>query len=361
MPGCSAIVAIMTWRQDGWRGAWRSLRASPVWAAFAALHYVWSIRYATGSKYLHGYWDSGFPPLSATVAGTLHWLAGRFEPLALNPGGATVWTLFWIVAVGGLAIASVTRPAIGLVLATVPVSAFVLVAFQLVPLSGRLSLWIVPALYFGIASSADAADRLWRGSSGRLATAGRVAAAVGASLVLWLCIDVLHNGEHEMANRTQMPHGFDDRTAVRFLMAQRQPGDAVLAMHLTLPAVWWYGHVPLSNSGSSMPDGGRLFEVTPSSRGSDCSPDDLRAALGEVGGAAFYLGFDVVEGFDALLLNRLSELGALTVYKRFGTGHTAVIDFRLPPSGRVLLPGRQPTAANARARDCVAIHAAERW
>jgi hypothetical protein len=87
----------------------------------------------------------------------------------------------------------------------------------------------------------------------------------------------------------------------------------------------------------------------------------LRTALQGIGGAVFYLGFDIPDGFDMILLNRLNELGALTTYKRFGKGYTAAIDLRRPPTGRVLLPGREPMDSRARARDCIAIHDAKRW
>jgi hypothetical protein len=361
MPACAAVAATLTWRKDGWRGMWRGLRYAPVWGACVALHYFWAIRYATGSQYLHGYWDSGFPPPAAGVAETLRWLAGRFEPLAINPGGATVWTLFWAVAGTGLAIAIVTRPALGLVLATAPVSAFVLVAVRAVPLSGRLSLWIVPALYFGVAVAADTAVQLWRTAPGRAAIGRRATAIMAAALVLWFCVDVFRTGERDMASRTLIPHGVDDRAAVRFLLAQRHPGDALLAMHLTLPAVWWYGHVPLSNWGGVLPDGGRLFEVEPASTGPDCLHDQLGQALRGIGGVGFYMGFDQRPDFNTLLLNRLGELGALTAYKAFDSGQTALFDLSLAPSGKLLPPGYRPITPSAGMPDCVAIHDARRW
>ena len=144
-------------------------------------------------------------------------------------------------------------------------------------------------------------------------------------------------------------------------MTQRKPGDPLLATHLTMPAVWWYARVSLSTSASSFPDGGSLLEVWESSNSVDCPLDDLRAALDGSSGAAIYLGFDMPEGFEVLSLNRLSELGAVTTYRRFETGHAAVVDLRLPPTGRFLVPGRRTADPDVRPPGCVAIHGAGRW
>ena len=57
-------------------------------------------------------------------------------------------------------------------------------------------------------------------------------------------------------------HSVDDRSAIRFVMTQRRPGDAMLVTHLGLPAVWWYAGVDLSeaNEGASLPDGGPILK-----------------------------------------------------------------------------------------------------
>ena len=47
------------------------------------------------------------------------------------------------------------RFALALVVALIPLSAWALAAIRVAPLYERLSLWVVPALYLAIASSAD--------------------------------------------------------------------------------------------------------------------------------------------------------------------------------------------------------------
>jgi hypothetical protein len=360
-PAIAIVVAIMTARRAGWTGAWRGMRFGIVWVAMVALHSALTIRYATRSDYLNSYWASAFPPDSAGIVDTLRWLAGRLEPLAINPGGTPLWALFWLIAAAGLVAAIVRAPAIGLTLATVPLSAFVLAAFRVVPMSDRLSLWMVPSFYFGIASAVDAGVLLWRRAATRRSLAG-IAASIAALLpASWLCVSVVRTSTHDMATLPRVPQGVDDRAAVEWLMSLRGRGDSLMAMPLTMPAVWWYGRVPLSTSGASLPDDGRLFEVSDASAAGDCSLDSLRAALEGNAGVAVYVGFDQNEAFTALLLERLSELGVVTSYRRFETGHAAVVDLRLPPAGHFIVPGTRPAGGEARPRGCVAIRRAARW
>jgi hypothetical protein len=262
-----------------------------------------------------------------------------------------------ITTAAGLAAAIVMSRVIGLALAMVPLSAFVWAAFRIVPLSDRLSLWIVPALYFGIAFGGDEALRFLRRAYSHRNGAGLMVGTLALAAMLWLCLDISRTGEHDMATLPRVPQGVDDRAAVRWLMAERQRGEPLLAMHLTMPAIWWYGTVPISRSGATLPDGGRLFEVSASSQTVDCPLDQLRAALEGSGRAAFYLGFDQSEDFNALLLSRLSELGRLVTYRKFETGHAAVFDFRAPR----ISGGRAPGDVVDRPRGCVAIQAAGRW
>jgi hypothetical protein len=362
-PASAVIVMATIWRRRGWRDVGRSLFPVAVWAASVACNYVLAIRYATGSAYLRGYWTSAFPPPAAGFTATLEWLARQLGPLAANPGGASGAAMFWLIAGAGLALTAAARPALALTFASVPATAFTLAALRLAPLQGRVSLWIVPALYVGIALAADAVAGFRRSAAPKTALAFAV---IGAVPVLGVCADVVRTGVLDMRSRPPVPQGVDDREAVRWLMAQRRPGDALVAMHLTLPAVWWYGPVslsasggtPESPSGSRLPDDGPLFEVRPSTEPGDCENDGLRTALKERRGAAAYLGFDTIDGFEDLLLNRLSELGRVTTYKKVVTGHAAVVDLTQPAAGSFLVPGHPPTGRPA---GCVVVRRAERW
>jgi hypothetical protein len=363
-PGCGIAIVACTWRRSGWRAAARAGALSVFWAACATAHYVVSIRYASHSKYLRDYWAAAFPPVSAGPAETTRWLAERLDALSNIPGGTAYSVSFWVIAVAGLALVVRRRPVFGLILATIPASAFLLAALRLVPLSGRLSLWMLPSLYIGIAMAAEVALNVTGDSARRRRWAGAGVGLIGSVLVARLCADVYFTGAFDIRNRPRSTHGLDDRGAVRFLMARRHPGDAMLATHLGLPAVWWFGGVNLSASadGASLADGGPIFEVWHAAPGPECSPGALAAALAGVHGATAYLGFELENHFEELLLNRLAELGAVTTYRRFAeTGHAAVIDLRQSPTGRILLPGMRTTAALVRPEGCVTIKRAHRW
>ena len=60
----------------------------------------------------------------------------------------------------------------------------------------------------------------------------------------------------------------------------------------------------------------------------DCDGDELAAALNSHPRVLVYLGFrDIPEGFDDLILHRLSELGTASVYREFtDVSRAAIID-----------------------------------
>ena len=143
-----------------------------------------ALRDTVNSEFLRRYWSSALPPAASGLTGTLSWFAAQFKPLALNPGGANSWVLFWLTATCGFALS--TSPTLGLFLATVPLSAFALAALRLVPMQDRLSLWVVPALYVGIALFSDRAARLGHDAYVRRSRT-RLALAIALALVgSWL-------------------------------------------------------------------------------------------------------------------------------------------------------------------------------
>jgi hypothetical protein len=188
-------------------------------------------------------------------------------------------------------------------------------------------------------------------------------ALVCGVVMVRLCTDIVRAGALDMKHRPRSTHELDDGAAIRSLMAQRQPGDAMLTTHLGLPAVWWYARVDLAHGsqGASLPDGGPIFEIARAAAGPDCSPADLRQALSPVRGATMYVGFEMQEHVE-LLLTRLAELGVVSMYRRFAeSGHAAVIDLRKPPRGTFRAPGVRSGPAETGRDGCITIHRAHRW
>jgi hypothetical protein len=362
-PACGLVLVVMSWRLAGRRAALRTAALSLFWLLSLGLHYYLSLRHASNSAYLRGYWASAFPPASVGASDVLRWFGERFDALSNIPGGTSYSASFWIIAIAGLAIGLRECPPLAVMLATAAPTAFLLAAFRLVPLSGRVSLWMLPSLYIGIAIAADKAARVTMFTVARRQWAAAVCALACSLLVTRLCADIYLTGQRDLKNRGLNPHSLDDRRAIRSLMAPRHPGDALLATRLGLPAVWWYAGVDLSDAseGASFADGGPIFEIWQAAPGPDCSPDDLPQALSHVNGATLYLGFELEGHFEDLALNRLAELGAVTSYRRVAErGHTAVIDLRQAPTGRMLRPGLR-TGDLSRPEGCVTIKRAHRW
>jgi hypothetical protein len=130
-----------------------------------------------------------------------------------------------------------------------------------------------------------------------------------------------------------------------------------------LPAVWWYGAIPVSDfsRGSQLPDRSPILVVGHVYPGPDCRDSELRDALQGGSRVLLYLGFrfdDVPLGFDRLLLRSIGEIGSLMTIREFaGVGRAAVIDLR-PPGDRAM-------HGAARRRDdppgCLTAREAQRW
>jgi hypothetical protein len=361
VPGCALVLCGVAWQRGGWKRAAAFAVQGLVWPVSFALHYQLSIRYTLHSEYLQNYWALAFPPPSAGISGTVHWLADQFQPLALNSGGTPMWVAFWLVAGGGIAIALRTRTPEGFVLLSAPLSAFALAAFRLVPLSGRLSLWIVPALYAGIAIAADAAVRFGRGAIARRNWSGLAPAGIAAVIVLRLCSNIYQLGEADLFGQPKSKHGFDDHAAVRWLMGQRQPGDVLMATHLGLPAVWWYAGISPENP---RPD---ILEARHEQVDAVCRSHELNTALAGAPRVAVYLGFDsgTPAGLQEMLLDSLSDLGTMTTYRGIAEeGRAAIFDLRLPPKPWAVMattPTGNSLKTGVRPPGCVGVRTASRW
>ncbi len=367
-PACALVLMVALWRRQGGRAALRFLLFGTVWLASVGLHYLVALRHAMKSAYLASYWSFAWPPASAGLREMAGWFAGRLQPLADNPGGASLWILFWISVTLGFALGRSSM--LRIVLAAVPLSAFVFTAFRVVPLFERLSLWVVPALYVGIALFADSGVRLAHDAYARRSWA-RLALAVAVAFVsIQLCSNILWRGREDI--RVGRPlyskHGLDDRTAVRWLMRERQPGDVLMTTRLALPAIWWYGGIPLSNqiAGSRHPDGASILTVRYMGPESNCRRDSLRDALSGYRRVLVYFGFkDVPEGFDDLLLQSLDDLGVIKAsYKLADAGRISVIDLRSTSAAEEAIrprPAVRPVTAAALKGGCFVAEPAERW
>jgi hypothetical protein len=369
-PACALVVIVTSWRRSGLRGALAAASLGCVWLASFAAHYYLAVRHTLDSPYLQGYWSFALPPASAGFTGTLSWLAAQLQPLADAPGGTGLWLLFWISAACGLALSR--SPALGVLLAAVPISAFAFAALRLVPLYQRLSLWIVPALYTGIALLSDRIASSGREGYGRRRRSRQAATFLVAFAGFQLCFDIVQRGVNDIrkGRPPDSHHLLDDRTAVRWLMQHAQPGDVLMTTRLALPAVWWYGGITISDAdhgGGRQPDGSPILVVAQIPPGHRCRRSELRDVLNGRRRALIYFGFrfDVSEQFDNLLLEGLRELGTITALRDFAdSSRAAVVELRSPADGEPVLAANRhdaPGEGSGVPAGCLEVHEARRW
>ncbi len=362
-PACVILLLVISWRRHGARATIvEHARGAALATVSFAAHFALSIQHTLGSEYLRSYWAGGLPP-GQGFAQTMAWLGGRFQPLAETPVGTDRWMAFWIVALGGSAMAA---RHLRVVLLALPVTAFALGGLAIVPLLDRLALWMVPALYLGVASFADAALRLAATAYRRKQITAVMVSLAMAVVVFDLSSDILRRGWGgvEFRRIRDRSHGLDDRSAVAWLMALRQPGDAIVTTHLSLPAIWWYGGVDLSLGGAP---GRRLPDATPVFEASFGSPSDCASAAARLAGddsrrrVLTYVGFDKpTPDFADLLANALGGALAVRAERTFAdASRVAVIELTRAPAQRGERPGDGPPAA--RSDRCIAFQPATRW
>lgn len=330
-PGCAFVLFALIWKRFGLREAFLFAAGGVLWLLSFGAYWQLCLRYTHHSPYLRHYWVAEFPPEALGIMDRTYWLFERLPKIAQDPAGSSMWIALWASAIAGFALAR-PRP-LALALVTVPVSMLLLAGVRLVPFYGRFALWMVPALYAGIALLADRA--LWLARAHSPQRALRLAAALAiAALVLTASYDIAALGWQDFRT-TRAPiinRGLDDRASTQWLVSQRRPGDAVLTSRLGWPALWWYGQTrPASGPGD--------FAVDYHPSGVECDPDGLRQGLRQYKRAIIHIGFpDVPEGFGELLLRQLDRIGAIDEYREFShIGFVAIADLHTPNPEQISL------------------------
>jgi hypothetical protein len=365
-PACVMVMIVVLLHRHGLRTTLPFVAIGLSWLVSFGLNYALVLRHNLTNRYLQEYWAFAMAPASENALGRLQWLAAQMGPFASKPGGTELWILFWLVAAAGILLTARSRPAFAVLFAAVPLSAFALAGLRIVPLHDRLSLWVVPALYVAVALFVDAVERLWRATRRNWIRSG--AALVLGVIAFVLCADIVNRGKDDflISRPRQTNHAVDDRSAVRWLMARRQPGDVLMAPRLSLPAIWWYGNVPISDpdAGMRQQDGTPVIKIERHWPGPRCEQTEVVDVVRKYQRVALYLGFRYDEWpkeFDEWLFETLTELGTITADKGFADGRATVVDFRIP--GKPVESARHDPAfaQPPRPDGCLAASPAQRW
>jgi len=192
------------------------------------------------NRYLWAFWDHGFPVLPPHSWDELCWWPRTLVGLFADPGGLTLAAVAAVIAVVGAVrllrhdwrqLAMVLGPALcALVSAVVRVFPFpTSCESDAQPLSGRILLFLVPALYILVAAGLMA---LWRSTD----TSARVAAAVMAILVGGGVLVDAAAGAIAPPTLNEL-RGLVDRIARRV-----QPGDVIVVNEKGRPILEYYVH-----------------------------------------------------------------------------------------------------------------------
>jgi len=371
-PACAVILIAILWRRRGWRIAFHASLPGGLWVASFALIYAIELRHAAANAYLKEYWSFAYPPTPRGLSATLSWWWKQLGPFAVKPGGCQLGIWLWVLWTAGVLFPIGTRRTLALMFATVPLSAVALATAHVVPTFERLALWVVPALYVGVALSGDTGAALVP----RFVSRGRAALGLAGPALLMLaafvvCADVVRQGEVALeARTTRSNYGLDDRSSIRWLLAAHVPGDLVATTHFGLAGLWWYSAANISDVDRSthLADGSPLYELghVPAEGNCDQARNEMADALRGHRRVVVYLGFRMnvlPVGFDDFVMAELSRRGALVGFKSFADlSRIAIFDLRQAPDSAGAFPTfSRETVTPPTIPGCVTLTPARRW
>ena len=360
-PACALVLFVALLGRHGLRHALYFASAGAIWATSVALHYALSLQYTHYSAHLRGYWAPHVPPDSLGPLGIAAWIAERLPGIADNPGGTTAGITLWMCALFGFAMTR--RRALAAMFASVPLAAFALAALRLVPFNDRLAVWIVPALYVGVALLLDAGLRLlldgWRSRRWR-------AVLPGAAAILFAAFaggDIVDQGRRNLDLGNPIDnHAVDDRSAAAWVIARRRPGDVLLSTPLGWPALWWYGGISLRRPAPAglLHDGSVMYQVTHQDARIGCG-GGLVSAVRNRRRVLVHVGFpDTSPEFYDLLMKELTALGRIVEQAEFSfLSRTALVELRPPGEPPDAVAPSIPEENGA--EGCVGVAVARRW
>jgi hypothetical protein len=359
-PPSALLIVAVTLRRFGWREAVHTAAPGVVWLGSFAANYIVALGPARSSDFLRTYWLSALPPAGADVWATVAWLGSQVGPLAIKPGGSGFATLFWTAAIAGFAFARASVRTFAAAFALTVIAAFAWAGARLVPMSERLTLWMVPALYVGIALAFDRIGVLLVESI-RERRVVRLVAGLGATAAfLVLFSDLYTRGltylhlEPPVSN-----HELDDRAAIGWLAKQQRAGDVWIAAWNALPAIWWY----------ATPVQAPIVVASYTQDAGSCRRSELASWLAAAGRhrALVYFGFghDIPVEFDDLLMTTLTGVGQVVGYRRFASlGHAVIVDLGAPSTTVVTLralSGRLSGPPGGLIRGCIVAAPGREW
>jgi hypothetical protein len=351
-PALALVVIVSAWRRRGPRGILLGVLPGVVWLGSLGVNYLISLRFVAGSTYLTSFWEGlGYPPSGSGLLGIAKWFAKHIplvltDTIPLTFGLAARWVaavlvvVLGVLCVVGVVVGLRRRVEYGLVIIAAPVSAALLALLHKAPLSGRLALWMVPALLVAVAFAVDAAatavmpaaacsaTRRVPGEQGRRLLAsgqgrrlvdsvpvrwlGSVRARrVAAGGVLVLSLALVASAAIVLPAMFTEPT-LDDRAAIAALVADHRPGDLTLFVGSAIEAQHWYdpdlGLAPV-----------RGLYFTPA--GPNCDSAAFSNAVAGYQRVVVYAGvrFTGYSDPEAVIPGQLARVGQIVRTSHFGT------------------------------------------
>jgi hypothetical protein len=203
--------------------------AFSLWALSFAVCYLFSLRHLSNKRFLLDYWSFGFVPSPLLSVSAVEWFVSTFfgvfqSPVGLELAGLAAFTFL----VGCISMLSNKSQKLHMFILMSPIFLTLLAAgFHKYPFTGRLILFIVPALLLFVAEGAEQI---------RCRTWGE-APIIGACLIgLLFFHPLLFSSYHLIKPRTRE----EIKPVMNYLKEQKREGDVLYVYHGARPAFGFY-------------------------------------------------------------------------------------------------------------------------
>jgi hypothetical protein len=158
LAGIGASMALFCFVEKQWARLGSLMIAFSMWAFSLVVCYLISLRHLSADATLLNYWSSSFPPSRLLSVAAVEWLVSTCFAIFKSPVGLELSGLAaFIFLVGFVSMSSNKKHTLLLLMSPVPFT-FIAAAFHKYPFSGRLLLFLAPALLLVIA---EGAKQIW--------------------------------------------------------------------------------------------------------------------------------------------------------------------------------------------------------